>query len=574
MTDLEFTGERIVPGKVDDALWYEHMARYVFAADFVKDKIVLDAGCGSGYGTDFLASQGAKYILGVDISPEAIAYARAHYQQDNLEYRIMDVTAPEVGDKSFDAIIAFEVFEHLRDQKRFLAEMARVLRDDGLFVVSTPNREVYRLRLEPNPFHTREFNFEELHEILSQYFHSVEILAQDYLAGIAIEPVFGNRRKIEEITIDRSLIRDRARHLYFAALCSQAELGDLVHAHKLVHFSYDRDEYLGKLQAEFQERTEWAKRLDEELARRKEELPSLQEELAQTEKSIAHLQAELGDQRDRVQGLSEDLVRREKHLLRLQEELAHKDEHIAYLRGQLEHTRGIVEQGEQQVEALQQQVVALEEALVWPKIRRILRRPLWPLIGLYRLLRPFWKLRTPPECCVQRALIVGSAPKDSVLKVIDSLLRRFPHMQVTALVRDDLQDVLCSQWPQLEVRTINKAEYRRNPFRLLTKLWRLDFDLAVTVLSGGSGSYKHKSVGFLSGARYLMVYNENIDSFYWMLGQSHSILHHLRWRLRSGGLRLNPKYWLSFLLAPFGCIVVFVRVLPLLVRAICRRSPR
>jgi SAM-dependent methyltransferase len=505
MKDLEFTGERVIPGKVDEALWYEHMARYIFAADFVKDKTVLDAGCGSGYGTDFLASQGAKYALGIDISPEAIAYAQAHYQRDNLEYRVMDVTEPDLNDGSFDVIVAFELIEHLQNQERFLAEMARVLKNDGLFIISTPNREVYRLGLEPNPFHTKEFNFEEFYQILSRYFYNVKVLAQDYLAGIAIAPVFRDRQQVEEVIVDHSLIKSKPYHLYFIALCSQATLGSLAHAHKIVHFSYKHEEYLGKLQAEFEDKLTWALRLNKEVQEKDKHLTELREEL----------------------------VRREERLSALEEELA--------------------------------------QSLLWFKARRILRKLLWPLIGIYRVIRPFWKLHNPPEGRFRRALIVGSASKALVFKVTESLLRRFPYVQVTVLGRDDLQDELRKQWPQLEVVAINRIEYKKNPLLLLRELWQRDFDLAVTVLSGEAGFYKYKFAGFLSGACYLMIYNENIDSFYWMLGKSRAVIQHLLWRLKSGQLRLNLKYWLSYILAPIGYLVIFIRVLPMLGRAILQR---
>jgi SAM-dependent methyltransferase len=568
MKDLEFTGERVIPGKVDEALWYEHMARYIFAADFVKDKTVLDAGCGSGYGTDFLASQGAKYALGIDISPEAIAYAQAHYQRDNLEYRVMDVTEPDLNDGSFDVIVAFELIEHLQNQERFLAEMARVLKNDGLFIISTPNREVYRLGLEPNPFHTKEFNFEEFYQILSRYFYNVKVLAQDYLAGIAIAPVFRDRQQVEEVIVDHSLIKSKPFHLYFIALCSQATLGSLAHAHKIVHFSYKHEEYLGKLQAEFEDKLTWALRLNkevqekdkhltelrEELVRREERLSALEEELAQRQERITHLQSELSSWRDRVQRLSEELVRREERLSALEEELAQRQERIT-----------------QQLEALRHQLLALQESLLWFKARRILRKLLWPLIGIYRVIRPFWKLHNPPEGRFRRALIVGSASKALVFKVTESLLRRFPYVQVTVLGRDDLQDELRKQWPQLEVVAINRIEYKKNPLLLLRELWQRDFDLAVTVLSGEAGFYKYKFAGFLSGACYLMIYNENIDSFYWMLGKSRAVIQHLLWRLKLGQLRLNLKYWLSYILAPIGYLVIFIKVLPRLGRAILQR---
>jgi SAM-dependent methyltransferase len=610
MKDLEFTGERVIPGKVDEALWYEHMARYIFAADFVKDKTVLDAGCGSGYGTDFLASQGAKYALGIDISPEAIAYAQAHYQRDNLEYRVMDVTEPDLNDGSFDVIVAFELIEHLQNQERFLAEMARVLKNDGLFIISTPNREVYRLGLEPNPFHTKEFNFEEFYQILSRYFYNVKVLAQDYLAGIAIAPVFRDRQQVEEVIVDHSLIKSKPYHLYFIALCSQATLGSLAHAHKIVHFSYKHEEYLGKLQAEFEDKLTWALRLNkevqekdkhltelrEELVRREERLSALEEELAQRQERITHLQSELSSWRDRVQRLSEELVRREERLSALEEELAQRQERITHLQSELSSWRDRVqrlseelvrreerlsaleeelaqrqERITQQVEALRHQLLALQESLLWFKARRILRKLLWPLIGIYRVIRPFWKLHNPPEGRFRRALIVGSASKALVFKVTESLLRRFPYMQVTVLGRDDLQDELRKQWPQLEVVAINRIEYKKNPLLLLRELWQRDFDLAVTVLSGEAGFYKYKFAGFLSGACYLMIYNENIDSFYWMLGESRAVIQHLLWRLKLGQLRLNLKYWLSYVLAPIGYLVIFIKVLPRLGRAILQR---
>jgi SAM-dependent methyltransferase len=561
MKDLEFTGERVIPGKVDEALWYEHMARYIFAADFVINKSVLDAGCGSGYGANFLACKGAKYVLGVDISPEAIAYAREHYHRDNLEYQVMDVTNLELDDKTFDVVVAFEVIEHLQNQEKFLAEIARVLRDGGLFIISTPNREIYRLGLEPNPFHTKEFNFEEFYKILKKYFYNVKILAQNYFAGILIAPFFDNLQVNKEVVIDNSLLKGNSQPLYFVALCSQSELLETFHVRKVIHFSYDRDEYLGKIQAEFEDKLTWAlslnkevQRLSEELVRREERLSVLQEEVRKKEESVVHLQGELSYWRAEVQRLSEELVRREERLSALEKGLAHAQESIT-----------------QQVEALRHQLLASQESLLWFKPRRILRKLFWPLIGIYHVIRPFWKLRNPPEGYFRRVLIVGSASKSLVFKITESLLRRFPYVRVTVLVRDDLQDELRERWPLLETVAINKIEYKRNPLMLLRELWHRDFDLAVMILSGEAGFYKYKIAGFLSGACYLMIYNENIDSFYCMLGQSGTVIQHLLWRLKLGKLRLNLRWWLSYILAPVGYLVVFVEVLPKLGRAMLQR---
>src|SRR6202023_2371945 len=74
----EFTGERVIPGQVNDDLWAEHMARYAFAARLATQARVLDIGCGTGYGTAELA-QHAESATGIDISSDAILYARQHY---------------------------------------------------------------------------------------------------------------------------------------------------------------------------------------------------------------------------------------------------------------------------------------------------------------------------------------------------------------------------------------------------------------------------------------------------------------------------------------------------------------
>ena len=57
---LEFTGERLVPGQVDQDLFNEHLARYAFAARLARGKRVLDIACGAGYGSAELARSAAS----------------------------------------------------------------------------------------------------------------------------------------------------------------------------------------------------------------------------------------------------------------------------------------------------------------------------------------------------------------------------------------------------------------------------------------------------------------------------------------------------------------------------------
>jgi SAM-dependent methyltransferase len=170
---LEFTGERFLPGVVGE-IWYEHWHRYHFAANFVAGAEVLDVACGAGYGSALLARQ-AKHVVGADIAPEAIAHARASYATiANLEFRQADCAALPFADASFDAVVSFETIEHIQAQETFLDEVSRVLRPDGLFVLSSPNKVEYsERRAFTNPYHTRELYRHELAGLLApRYAHT------------------------------------------------------------------------------------------------------------------------------------------------------------------------------------------------------------------------------------------------------------------------------------------------------------------------------------------------------------------------------------------------------------------
>jgi SAM-dependent methyltransferase len=96
-------------------------------------------------------------VVGVDLSADAIAYARTRYARPNVEFRVDDLLAPRLDDRSFDVVCSLETLEHLPDRDAFLREVVRVLRDDGVFVVSTPACDATTERPE-NPFHCVEYS--------------------------------------------------------------------------------------------------------------------------------------------------------------------------------------------------------------------------------------------------------------------------------------------------------------------------------------------------------------------------------------------------------------------------------
>lgn len=170
--DLEFTGERFIPG-VAGEIAYEHWHRYAFARRFAAGRRVLDAACGEGYGTALLAAA-ATEATGVDLDAQVVAHARSTYAgHPNLRYETGSVVALPLGAGSVDVVVSFETIEHLAaaDQPRMLAEFARVLAPGGLLVLSSPNKRRYSdERNYRNPFHRHELYRDDLAQLLDPWF--------------------------------------------------------------------------------------------------------------------------------------------------------------------------------------------------------------------------------------------------------------------------------------------------------------------------------------------------------------------------------------------------------------------
>ena len=165
--------ERIVPDETEPGIVALHLKRYEFARRYCDGLDVLDAGCGVGYGSAFLAET-ARRVVGVDRDEDAIAYARRRYPRPNVEFATGDLLALDRPDDDFDVVCSFETIEHLPDQRAFLVEVRRVLRPGGTFVVSTPRPGT----AGENPHHARELTGAELEELLRGAFSEVELYGQ------------------------------------------------------------------------------------------------------------------------------------------------------------------------------------------------------------------------------------------------------------------------------------------------------------------------------------------------------------------------------------------------------------
>ena len=175
--------ERFVPhlmgGRLIDA---EHRARYWWAASFVEGKNVLDAGCGTGYGSNILAGSGAATVTGVDRAPHVIEHARSQ-AEPVVAFEVGDLAALPFADDAFEVAVCFEAIEHVDAPDAALDELVRVLRPGGLLAISSPNRDIYT---RSNPHHRHEYTPEELRSALSARFRHVRLQRQQDWFATAI----------------------------------------------------------------------------------------------------------------------------------------------------------------------------------------------------------------------------------------------------------------------------------------------------------------------------------------------------------------------------------------------------
>lgn len=149
------------------------LAAYEFARKWVRGKFVLDAGCGWGYGADYLSCD-AQRVIGIDYSKRCIDSAKRRYRRGNIEFICSDLLNVPFSNNTFDVICSFQTIEHIKSYERYLIELKRLLKPDGLLILSTPNKEMCIAGLAP--FHAKEFSCEEFGRLLRAFFSEVTLL--------------------------------------------------------------------------------------------------------------------------------------------------------------------------------------------------------------------------------------------------------------------------------------------------------------------------------------------------------------------------------------------------------------
>lgn len=154
------TAERVSREVSDNFVFQRSRLAYVEAAERVGGR-VLEIGTGTGYGVEIIAPHAEHFITIDKTRSEELPAMPA-----DVEFREAKVPPLPFEDASFDCVVSFQVIEHIKRDKEFVAEVLRVLREGGKFIVSTPNKP---MSLTRNPWHIREYTAEELGALLSDF---------------------------------------------------------------------------------------------------------------------------------------------------------------------------------------------------------------------------------------------------------------------------------------------------------------------------------------------------------------------------------------------------------------------
>lgn len=334
---IEWTGERCVPWAPDVQVVYEHFHRYMWAARVVEGRRVLDLGSGEGFGASILAGS-ATHVVGIDVDERTVEHSKLNYGGANLEFHVgsaLDLSTFEDG--SFGAVVAFEIIEHVQDQERVLDEVARVLGDDGILVVSTPDRRLYSEATgQNNPFHERELTLEEFQELLGSHFPHVEGWGQRTITGSHLHALDGPQREggttdqpdfyIERAGEEWREAGDPAA-LYIVALASKAPLPEMADTSTLADCGIglvrakelDTAHALGERDEAVRLKDEWVSALERERAAHertvRERDAQLNEEIRQRDQDIAVGRERMVDLRAQLVARDGELASREADLV-------------------------------------------------------------------------------------------------------------------------------------------------------------------------------------------------------------------------------------------------------------------
>jgi len=211
------TGERPQEGVTPDSLLALHAAGYRTVIERLGKGTVLDVGCGQGFeSARFLAPD--RRVVGADYSAEAVHLARATYGRDGLEVAQMNALALAFAGGSFDWACSSHLIEHFDEPEGHVAELARVLSDDGTAFFLTPNAPADF----ENPFHIHLFEPPELRALLTRHFHDVTVQGMDAVPHVKADFTARREKAQKVLRLDVLDLRHRIPRSWYVGIYTRA----------------------------------------------------------------------------------------------------------------------------------------------------------------------------------------------------------------------------------------------------------------------------------------------------------------------------------------------------------------
>ncbi len=185
------TGERILPTEDGEIsfVFSRHKFAYKSIQKYVKDKTVIDIGCGTGYGSYILAEQ-AKTVLGIDNNIEAITYCKHQFSASNIDYIQMDGSSLKLN-QQFDIAVTFQAIEHFVDLDGFIDQLKHVVKPNGTIYISTPNVRKSQKETSKNPYHFNDMNYTQFKRLISGKFTNFELMGVAYASKNKFRSILG-----------------------------------------------------------------------------------------------------------------------------------------------------------------------------------------------------------------------------------------------------------------------------------------------------------------------------------------------------------------------------------------------
>ena len=318
---------------------FEHLHKYRYAAELFRNKRVLDLASREGYGTWILAET-AESVIGLDVDATVVQDAANTYKRGNLKFLTgSPASIPLAPEHAFDAIVCFDAIEDATNPDPFFSEIKRLLRPDGLFLASVPNRSS-----KDNLFGAKAFGSAQFNQLLKSRFAHVRSLKQTISASSLIQP---------DEPGNNGAGQSKGEPQYLLAIASDSPIPAIVtssYGDSVMTLLSEKEKAVRSLLDRKAYQDETIKRQERQLAEQKQTLASLEEAFAwhtsqidSLKKTRAYLENEIEQVRTTVESDLKALEWRRRQVQDLERTLAARDQALEWRASQIEELENRIE---------------------------------------------------------------------------------------------------------------------------------------------------------------------------------------------------------------------------------------